>query len=123
MDWETLQAIDRKNRLDENDLEILLSLCRSPDDEVRRYAAELLVMASGEQAEQTLIGVCGDEEEVVRANACDSLRDYRRDRQSPHAHIKGYDKPNIERYVEKRGKNQEKQRYFGIPKRLKNGIT
>ena len=36
MDWETLQAIDRKNRLDENDLEILLSLSRSPDDEVRR---------------------------------------------------------------------------------------
>ena len=73
MDWETLQAIDRKNRLDENDLEILLSLSRSPDDEVRSYAAELLVMASGEQAEQTLIGLCGDEEEVVRANACDSL--------------------------------------------------
>lgn len=68
-----ITAMTEKNKLDENDVNMLLQLSQSREPEIRAYTAELLVKANDDKAEKILIDMCEDEDELVRVNACDSL--------------------------------------------------
>ena len=71
--YKLLDSIAEKASLKENDINTLLGLSNSDNPEIRSYVAELLVSAHGKKAEKTLINMCVDKDEIVRANACDSL--------------------------------------------------
>lgn len=71
--YDILKKISEKNTVDSNDLPILLQLSQCDDSEIRVYIAELLVLSKDNKAEKMLIHMCDDEDELVRANACDSL--------------------------------------------------
>lgn len=71
--FEILDDIFEKKQFEEQDMNVLVDLAHSDDSEIRAYVADLLVIAKGLVAEQTLISLCGDDDELVRVNACDSL--------------------------------------------------
>ena len=71
--YEILDKISANNKLNSNDLKLLLQLSQSKVSEIRAYVAELLVLSQDSEAEKTLIKLCDDEDELVRINACDSL--------------------------------------------------
>lgn len=71
--YDILDLIARKNTVSPGDTNILIRLSHHNDSEIRAYAAELLVLASGAEAESTLTSLTYDNDEAVRVNACDSL--------------------------------------------------
>ena len=71
--YELLDIIADKNDVDSNDMDVLIKLSQHDDSEIRAYVAELLVLAHGCKAENALINLCNDKDELVRVNACDSL--------------------------------------------------
>lgn len=71
--YDILDLIARKNTVSPGDTNILIRLSHHNDSEIRAYAAELLVLASGAEAESTLTSLTDDNDEAVRVNACDSL--------------------------------------------------
>ena len=71
--YEILDHIAEKSKLDTNDINILLELSKIDNSEIKSYIAELLVRSYGEETEKTLINMCNDADEIVRVNACDSL--------------------------------------------------
>ncbi len=73
MIYNILDSISQKSCIDEKDIKTLIGLLKTNNSEIKSYIAELLVMASGEDAEIALINLCKDEDELVRVNACDSL--------------------------------------------------
>ena len=71
--YDISDLIARKNTVSPGDTNILIRLSHHNDSEIRAYAAELLVLASGAEAESTLTSLTYDNDEAVRVNACDSL--------------------------------------------------
>jgi HEAT repeat protein len=71
--YEALDSISEKGNIESNDLELLLELSESDNDEIRSYVAEVLVLSNDSLAKNILIHLCGDPDELVRVNACDSL--------------------------------------------------
>ena len=71
MIYNILDSISQKSCIDEKDIKTLIGLLKTNNSEIKSYIAELLVMASGEDAEIALINLCKDEDELVRVNACD----------------------------------------------------
>ena len=67
-----MDLIAIKNTVSPGDTNILIRLSHHNDSEIRAYAAELLVLASGAEAESTLTSLTDDNDEAVRVNACDS---------------------------------------------------
>lgn len=74
--YEKLENIDKKAEKTSADLEFLIKNSENSDSEIRDYIAELLVYFDGETAQNTLLKLCGDADELVRTNACDSLSVY-----------------------------------------------
>lgn len=77
--YQTLDLISQKSVLETEDINALLKLSQSEDSEIRSYVAELLVMSFGKKAEEVLINMCSDSDEIVRINACDSLSSFATD--------------------------------------------
>ncbi len=71
--YDIMDLIAIKNTVSPGDTNILIRLSHHNDSEIRAYAAELLVLASGAEAESTLTSLTDDNDEAVRVNACDSL--------------------------------------------------
>ena len=71
--YQALGLISQKSKLETEDINALLKLSQSDDSEIRSYVAQLLVMSYGKDTEKALINMCGDADEIVRTNACDSL--------------------------------------------------
>lgn len=71
--YEILDLISNKNYVDLNDITTLIQLSQHDDSEIRSYVAELLVLTKGRKAENVLLNLCNDKDELVRINACDSL--------------------------------------------------
>lgn len=71
--YEILDLIADKNDVDLDDISLLIQLSKHNDPEIRSYVAELLVLANDSKAENALINLCNDKDELVRVNACDSL--------------------------------------------------
>ena len=71
--YDIMDLIAIKNTVSPGDTNILIRLSHHNDSEIRDYAAELLVLASGAEAESTLTSLTDDNDEAVRVNACDSL--------------------------------------------------
>lgn len=74
--YEKLEYIDKKAEKTSSDLEFLIKNSENSDSEIRDYIAGLLVYFDGERAQNTLLKLCGDADELVRTNACDSLSVY-----------------------------------------------
>lgn len=68
-----LSLINCKKKLDKNDLDKIIICSKSSDDEVRAYAAELLVNFNSESSKKALLKLATDTDSLVRVNACDSL--------------------------------------------------
>ncbi len=71
--YNILDLISEKNVINPGDIALLINLSHHDDSEIRAYVAELLVLANDIEAERILITLSGDEDELVRVNACDSL--------------------------------------------------
>ena len=71
-----LENIEKKDAKNDDDLRFLIKNASSGNAETRSLIARLLVDFSGEDAENALLDLCGDSDELVRTNACDSLAVY-----------------------------------------------
>ena len=74
--YDALNLIEKKNKIDLSDITLLMRLSNHHDSEIRAYVAELLVMANSHEAENILLALADDEDELVRVNACDSLSSF-----------------------------------------------
>lgn len=70
---EIIKAIEIDKELNEHYLEILDYLSRDEVEEVRAMVAEILILSNTQKAERILIKLLSDKDELVRANAADSL--------------------------------------------------
>lgn len=68
-----IEQIEQKSKLDKTDLKTLQMLSSSLDHEIRLRVAQILVDTGEDQACQILLTLSEDTDELVRANACDSL--------------------------------------------------
>ena len=71
-----LENIEKKDAKNDDDLRFLIKNASSGNAETRSLIARLLVDFSGEDAKNALLDLCGDSDELVRTNACDSLAVY-----------------------------------------------
>lgn len=74
--YEILDMISEKNCIDLDDKKALIELSANDDAEIRAYVAELLVLSNESDIEERLINMCGDQDELVRINAYDSLSNF-----------------------------------------------
>lgn len=72
--YKLLNRISDLDNITEEDLEILNILSYDKGDEIRSQVAEILEIADGIEAENTLKRLIKDEDGLVRAGACNSLR-------------------------------------------------
>ena len=68
-----IQTMENNGVLDENDLTKLEYLAKDKDDEIRGYIASVLILSNSIYSEKILKNLMNDKDELVRANACDSL--------------------------------------------------
>ena len=71
-----MDSICEKGAISGVDNEFLVLQTSNPDAEIRAYAVQLLVRSNCDSAKKALLKLCGDYDELVRANACDSLCRY-----------------------------------------------
>lgn len=71
-----LDNISEKDIINETDNKFLVLQTNNSDAEIRAYAAQLLVRSNCDSARKALLKLCGDYDELVRVNACDSLCRY-----------------------------------------------
>lgn len=72
-EWRHIVKLESKEGYSVEDVRVLSKLAQSADSEIRLRTAEVLVAVAPEWSESLLIGLSKDNDELVRASACDSL--------------------------------------------------
>ena len=69
--WDYLSSLEKhENIIDYN---LLKSISNDINSEIRSYCAEVLALYPSKNSERILLGLLNDPDDLVRANACDSL--------------------------------------------------
>jgi hypothetical protein len=71
--YKNLNVLQKKDVLDSNDVLFLKLLSTHSDEDIRWYVSKLLVKDNSKMSEDILMGMTSDIDDLVRANACDSL--------------------------------------------------
>lgn len=68
-----LYDLEERSSLSDGELNYIYALSQSDDDEIRSQVAALLIRSNKDKSREALLKMCNDNDELVRANACESL--------------------------------------------------
>ena len=71
--FDLIDGLFAREIMNDDDLQLLAELSKNEEAIIRVEAAKLLARSNYESSRDILIHLCGDSDELVRVNACDSL--------------------------------------------------